>query len=67
MATQLIKNFSGRTIAKIDTLANGDKVVRDFYGKRLGTYDKKSDVTRDFYGKIIAHGDACGMLYADLN
>ena len=60
--TQIIRDFSGNIIGKIETDRSGNKLVRDFYGHILGRYDKKNDVTRDFYGKIIARGDKCGLL-----
>ena len=60
--TQIIRDFSGKIIGKIETDRAGNKIVRDFYGHILGRYDKKNDVTRDFYGKIIARGDNCGLL-----
>ena len=60
--TQIIRDFAGRILGKIETDRNGNKIVRDFYGHILGRYDKRNDVTRDFYGKIIARGDNCGLL-----
>lgn len=57
-----IRDFGGRIIGYIETKPNGDKVVRDFFRRVLGTYDHAGDVTRDFYGKIVAQGDACSML-----
>ncbi len=58
---QIIRNAAGRVILKIETEPNGNKIVRDFYGRVVGRYDKKNDVTRDFYGRIVARGDNCGM------
>lgn len=58
-----IKEFSGKIIGYIEILPNGDKVVRDFYRKILGRYDKMMDVTRDFYGRIIGRGDVSSMLF----
>ena len=57
-----IREFSGKIIGYIDNDTTGDKIVRDFYGKILGRYDKKNNVTRDFYGKILAYGDQSSML-----
>lgn len=60
--TQIIRDFSGKILGKIETDHLGNKIVRDFYGHILGRYDKRNDVTRDFYGKIVARGDNCGLL-----
>ena len=60
--TQIIRDFHGKILGKIETDSSGNKVVRDFYGHILGKYDKRNDVTRDFYGRIIARGDNCGLL-----
>lgn len=61
-SVDIIRDFSGRIIGKIETDNNGNKIVRDFYGHILGRYDKRNNVTRDFYGHIIARGDNCGLL-----
>lgn len=62
MGKEAVRDFSGKIIAWVEPQSNGDIIVRDFYGKILGRYDKGCDVTRDFYGKIIARGDCHGML-----
>ena len=60
--TQIIRDFGGKILGKIETDQLGNKIVRDFYGKIIGRYDKRNDVTRDFYGRIVSRGDNCGML-----
>ena len=60
--TQIVRDFGGKILGKIETDHVGNKIVRDFYGRILGRYDKRNDVTRDFHGKIIARGDNCGLL-----
>ena len=67
MAKELIRNFTGTIIGSYETMPNGDIVVRDFYGKNLGKYDRQLDVTRDFYGKVVAQGNAIGMLLSSGN
>ena len=62
MAEEIIRDSMGRIIAKIQVMPNGDKVVRDFYGKILGKYDKANNVTRDFYGRVVARGECTGLL-----
>ncbi len=63
MAEQIIRDFYGKIIAKIEVKPNGDKTIRDFNGKILGRYDKTRNVTVDFCGKIIGNGDCSGMLF----
>jgi len=59
-----IKDWAGKVIGFIETdERSGNKIVRDFYGKILGKYDKQYDVTRDFYGRIVAKGDQSSMLF----
>ena len=62
MQETIIRDFQGRIIGKIVTKPNGDKEVFDFYGRKLGSYDKFTNTTRDFYGWVVAQGDCCGML-----
>lgn len=57
-----IKDWTGRVIGVIETDKDGNKVVKDFYGRIKGRYNKKADVTTDFYGRRIAKGDQCGLL-----
>ena len=57
-----IKDWTGKIIGTIETDKNGDKTVRDFYGRIKGRYNKRADVTTDFYGRRIAKGDQCAML-----
>ena len=67
MSKEIIRNFTGTIIGSYETMPNGDIVVRDFYGKNLGKYDRQHDVTRDFYGKVVARGNAIGMLLSSGN
>lgn len=61
-----IKNWQGRIIGFVDTdTATGNKVVRDFYGKILGKYNKRLNITQDFYGRIVSKGDRVMMLLSD--
>ena len=60
--TITIRDFHNRIIGYIETQPNGDKIVRDFYRRILGRYDKKQDVNRDFYNRIIARGDQAAAL-----
>ena len=62
-----IQDWTGKTIGLREVKHKGDIVIRDFYGKIRGKYDKYCDVTRDFYGKILARGDQSGMLVHDVD
>lgn len=59
---ETIRSFSGQTIGYITTLSNGDKEVKDFYGRVLGYYRKSQDATVDFYGRILYRGDMSAAL-----
>lgn len=59
-----IREFNGKIMGWLETDRDGNQQVRDFYGKVLGTFDKRMNVTRDFYGKILTQGNTClGLLY----
>ena len=62
MATEVIKDFGGKIIARIETDSQGNNKVRNFGGKILGRYDARTNTTKDFNGRILAKGDATGML-----
>ncbi len=62
MGKEVVRAFGGKIIGSIETDSRGNKTVRDFYGRILGTYDKQCNVTRNFYGIVVAQGDCCGML-----
>ena len=38
------------------------EIIRDFYGRTLGTYNAATDTTRDFYGRTVAKGECLTML-----
>ena len=59
---QVIKDWRGKIIGYIETDNVGNKIVRDFYRKIIGRYDKKANITRDFYGRKITRGDHCSLL-----
>lgn len=57
-----IKDWRGKIIGFIDTdTITGNKIIRDFYGKQLGRYNKKLNITQDFYGRQVAKGDRIMM------
>ena len=58
----IIRDWRGKILGFIETDDKGNKVVKDFYRKILGRYDKRTNLTKDFYGRIIAKGDQCSLL-----
>ena len=53
---------TGRVIGTVVEENNGDKTIKDFYGRPLGYYKKGRNVTTDFYGRVVASGDQLTML-----
>ena len=59
-----VREFNGKIMGFIETDRDGNQQVRDFYGRILGTYDKKMNVTRDLYGRILTRGNTVlGLIY----
>ena len=52
-----IKDWTGKIIGFVETDGSGNKILRDFYGRILGKYDKSMNVTREFSGRIVGKGD----------
>lgn len=52
-----IKDWTGKILGFVETDSNGNKVLKDFYGRILGKYNKRLDVTQDFYGRKVGSGD----------
>ena len=44
MKQEVVREFSGKILGYIQTDNKGNKIVRDFYHKILGRYDKASKV-----------------------
>lgn len=57
-----IKDWTGKLIGFIDTDPEGNKVIRDFYGRIKGKYNKRLNITQDFYGRTVAKGDQSAMM-----
>lgn len=57
MKEETIKDWRGKIIGYIQVDNKGNKILRNFYRKILGRYDKITDTTKDFYGRKIGHGD----------
>lgn len=52
-----IKDWTGKILGFVETDGSGNKVLRDFYGRILGKYNKSRDITQDFYGRQVGKGD----------
>lgn len=57
MQREHIKDWTGKIIGTLETKPNGDKIIKDFYGRIKGTYIKKLNMTKDFYGRPVGKGD----------
>jgi hypothetical protein len=44
-------------MGSVEERPNGDKILKDFYGKIVGKYDKRLNLTKDFAGRVISFGD----------
>ncbi len=62
VSEEVIKDYTGRILGYLCYQPNGDIIVKDFYRKNLGRYDKAMDVTKDFYGKILFKGNMAAAL-----
>ena len=52
-----IKDWTGKILGFVEYESNGNKILRDFYGRILGRYVKNLNITRDFYGRTVGKGD----------
>jgi hypothetical protein len=56
MATQILRDRTGRKIGEI-VEQSGVLIIRDYIGRKRGSYDPKSNITRDWIGKVIGTGN----------
>ena len=56
MAKEKITDWTGKIIGWVEWSGN-KKWLSDFYGRRLGYYDKSLNITCDFYGRRVGTGD----------
>ena len=60
-----IREPSGKIVGYIETDKDGNQQARDFSGKILGYYDKRTNMTRHFYGRPKTRGNTVmGFLYS---
>lgn len=63
MQKEKIKDWTGKIIGFIETdTVTGNKIVKDFYGRIVGRYNKRLNITQDFYGRQVAKGDQSAMM-----
>ncbi len=66
---KIIRNFSGREVARTVVKSDGKIYIYDFWGKTLGWYDPKAlngkGATYEFFGRMIAEGDVLSSLIKD--
>ncbi len=56
MAREKITDWTGKIIGWVEWSGN-KKWISDFYGRRLGYYDKSLNKTFDFYNRQVGNGD----------
>lgn len=54
MDREVIKDFGGRILGYLEHQSNGDIIVKDFYFKILGKYDKASILLRIFMAEYCS-------------
>ena len=52
-----LRDRFGKIIGKIYTLSSGKLEIRNPHGKKLGSYDPKTNYTRDQWNKIVGRGN----------
>ncbi|MBR6549451.1 MAG: hypothetical protein IKT68_07925 [Clostridia bacterium] len=56
MAREPIKDWTGKIIGFTEWSGN-KKWLSDFYGRKLGYYDRSADKTCEFGGRMVGKGD----------
>ena len=56
MAREPIKDWTGKIIGFTEWSGN-KKWLSDFYGRRLGYYDRSTNKTYEFSGRMVGQGD----------
>ena len=54
---KVLKDQYGRRIGRIQTDRNGVQTLLDDLGRRLGTYDPRTNVTKDSFGRPVGKGN----------
>ncbi len=61
MEREAIKDWQGKILGWSEW-SGSKKWLMDFYGKKLGYYDKSLNKTFDFYGRQVGTGDILMIL-----
>ena len=68
MYQEYVKDFSGRILGIVQSLDNGDQIIKDFNTRQiLGYYRARLNHTTDFRGVVIAKGNAAASLIYNAN
>jgi hypothetical protein len=59
---EVIRDRQGHKLGEVVRLSNGKQEARDPFGRKLGTYDPKSDQTRDPLGRLLTKGNTLSAL-----
>ena len=62
MATQDLRDNTGKLIGRIRELFDGKLEIRNAAGSLKGTYDPETDITRDASGRQFGRGNLLTML-----
>lgn len=57
-----IRDFYGRPLGFIEEDDKGNRQIKDFNQRILGSYNKATNKTKDFYGRPVGDGDLLTML-----
>ena len=57
MNMHVLRDKQGRKIGVIETDPKGVQTIRNASGKKLGTYDPKTNKTRDAIGRVTGSGN----------
>jgi hypothetical protein len=56
MQTHILPDRQGAKVGEIEVVGP-EQVLRDRQGRRLGSYDARTDLTRDRQGSIVGRGN----------
>lgn len=62
MASQELRDKSGKLLGKITTLSNGVQEIRNASGSLKGKYDPKTNETRNASGSMVGKGNLLSTL-----
>ncbi len=57
MSKEVLRSRSGHRIGTIETDAKGVQTLRDPSGRKLGTYDPRTNKTREVSGHLVGTGN----------